>query len=88
MAFLLYPNRNYVYYVDGTPVDACIDNMQAYITIEEGEHTVSVRYENRINQFSLLVFISFYGFCAITFMAHIFHLGVTTLQTRSKKRSN
>lgn len=88
MAFLLYPNRNYVYYVDGTPVDACIDNMQAYITIEEGEHTVSVRYENRINQFSLLVFISFYGFCAITLMVHIFHLGITTLQTRSKKRSN
>lgn len=48
LVFLPYPNRFYHYYIDGTEQEVEIEDMQAIIRLEKGEHTVEIVYENTL----------------------------------------
>lgn len=48
LAFLPYPNRYYHYYIDGTEQNSEIVNMQAIIRLDKGEHTIEIKYENKL----------------------------------------
>lgn len=60
LAFLLYPNRYYHYYVDGVEINPVIEDMKVYIPIDSGEHIIEVKYENIYNSISYVVFGTFY----------------------------
>lgn len=55
VAFLLYPNRNYVYYLDGERIQPHIYESQAFLTVPKGIHTLSVQYENRPDYAALFI---------------------------------
>ncbi len=67
LAFLLYANPHYEYLVDGQVITPDIDGMLAYIPLNEtGVHTVSVHYNNPINNISLHIFAGYYALWAVT----------------------
>jgi hypothetical protein len=61
VSFLLYPNRYYNYYIDDIKVKPIIDNMQIFIPIPAGEHSISVRYENKLHIISNYLFVVYYS---------------------------
>ena len=60
IAFLLYPNRNFVYYVDGEIVEPAMHEMQVFISVPAGEHEIEVKCENTTIQMSIAVQICYY----------------------------
>lgn len=60
VAFLLYPNRNYKYYVNGAQVEPIIFNMQAYIPVNKGNNDIRVVYKNRMDSIKNMMFLCYY----------------------------
>lgn len=60
VAFLFYPNRYYKYYVDGNEIDPVIDDMEAFIPITSGNHTIKIEFKNYIQVVSLIVMMAYY----------------------------
>lgn len=65
MAFLLYPNRYYQYYVDGKLIKPEIYKMQAFWKIEKGQHVIEVRYENKMNHVSNIILFGYYSISGV-----------------------
>lgn len=66
LAFLLYPNANYNYYIDGCKIDPIIYKMQAFLSISAGEHTVEVKYVNPLDSIAVLSMGGYYIIFAIS----------------------
>lgn len=72
ISFLLYPNRMYQYYLDDVKIEPVIDNMQVFIPISTGVHTIKVIYENKINNISNYIFLLYYFSIIICILYSIF----------------
>lgn len=60
VAFLLYPNRNYHYYVNGEEIQPVIQNMQAYIPINKGKNSIQVLYKDKLAEIKNIMFFFYY----------------------------
>lgn len=78
VSFLLYPNTNYHYYVNGEEIIPEIDNMQVYISINEGTNKIEIIYKNVLSNvcnivmkmFYLLVLINSIAVAIMTYMKY------------------
>lgn len=61
VAFLLYPDRNYHYYVNGKETEPVIYHMQAFIPVGEGKNSIQVVYEDQLADMKNTVFLVYYA---------------------------
>lgn len=86
VAFLLYDNRNYHYYVDGMEIEPTVQDMQAFIPINQGAHTIEVKYENVLATVSKMIFLAYYSVCGVIVV--IFLVGFYSGKRRSLKNKS
>lgn len=72
VAFLLYPNRHYKYYVDGIEVEPTIHDMQAYIKISAGTHSLTIKYDNKLDLLANGIMFGYYGIFGINIVVVLF----------------
>ena len=72
VAFLLYPNRHYVYYVDDKIVEPTVYEMQSFISITSGDHKIEVRCENAEVQIALIIIVCYYIVTCIVTVVFLF----------------
>lgn len=60
IAFLLYPNRYFKYYVDDEEITPIIYDMQAFVPLDEGSHTITIKYDNKVDLVGNIVLYSYY----------------------------
>lgn len=66
IAFLLYPNKNYHYYVNGKEVQPSLQDMQAYIPVSKGKNVIQVIYKNNLDKVKNVIFLVYYCFLAVS----------------------
>jgi hypothetical protein len=81
ISFLLYPNRYYHYYIDNKEVKPIIDNMQVYIPVAVGEHEITVKYENNLNEYSNYLYCIYYLIVTLV----IIYLSIERISRKFKK---
>lgn len=86
VAFLLYNNRNYHYYVDGMEIEPTVQDMQAFIPIDQGVHAIEVKYENILPIVSKVIFCAYYFVCGIIVI--VFLVGFYSGKRRSLKNES
>ena len=84
VAFLLYNNNNYHYYVDGVQIKPEVQDMQAFIPIDQGLHTIEVKYENVLPTISKVTFLAYYSVCGVIIV--IFLAGYYSSKCKSLKK--
>ena len=72
VAFLLYPNRNFVYYIDGEVVEPTMHEMQVFISVPAGDHKIEVKYENTAIHMSIIVQVCYYVVICAAFVIFLF----------------
>ncbi len=66
IAFLLYPNKYYHYYVNGKEVQPSIQDMQAFIPVSKGNNVIQVIYKNNLDRIKTVIFLGYYCFVAVS----------------------
>lgn len=65
LAFLLYPNRFYKYYVDEVEITPVVEDMRVYIPLSKGTHKVEVKYVDSLGSVCNIVFAVYYVLAGI-----------------------
>lgn len=71
IAFLSYPNADFVYFVDGQKIEPIIYQMQSYIPIEAGVHEIKIEYKNVFDiwgNYVMLAYYIIYIFAVVAFL--------------------
>lgn len=84
VSFLLYPNANYHYYVNGEEITPTIDNMQVYISINEGYNNIEIIYKNVLVNVCNIIMKLFY----LAILINLLVVAVMTyMEYRNRKNS-
>lgn len=71
IAFLSYPNADFVYFVDGQKIEPIMYQMQSYIPIEAGVHEIKIEYKNVFDiwgNYVMLAYYIIYIFAVVAFL--------------------
>lgn len=65
VAFLLFPNENYKYYIDKQEVTPIIENGRVYIPVSSGSHLLEIKYRNWRDLLSVIFLYGYFSICFI-----------------------
>lgn len=84
LAFLLYPNRYYHYFVDEKEISPTIEGMNVYLPLEQGVHNVEIKYVNRLGEVSNIIYLIYYVLLSVSVLLLIINR-IISLNRRQRK---